>query len=518
MALKLNLRKLILISIIISVSCLFIISVFVLNYVIKEQLIENSLSVNAKYASKIAISADQHFGDMLSELKYSAMLLGQDFNNSELQKNEVKRLKNQSNKFNSVSIFDKNKHIRALEPSYLKINNNTLYQTLGINESLQQKKTYISPPYWSSQHNLIVLMSQPVYDVHQNYLGMIGGAIYLQKKNLVNVLLSTAYDYKKSYMYVIDQNNRIIFHPDAHRIGEKVINNNGLDYMVRTKTGTIRLINSRGVDNLAGFAHIPSVNWIVVAQQPTEELLRQANVIIFKVSVGIFIFYLFIFFIFWKMSHFISSPLNNLAKMASMLNQVDIQDKIKEIDPWYFEVLRFRTSLLLSSQKFSEKLTELHQHVNTDPLTGLYNRRGMQLLSQEWVSLQRSFAVLAIDIDFFKKVNDTYGHDQGDIVLKALANFMKNNFREEDICCRMGGEEFIVLMTTSDRDVAYNAADRLRKKMESSNINALKPITISIGIAFWSENSESVDEVFKMADNKLYEAKNAGRNCIRLTA
>ena len=300
LALKLNLRKLILISIIISVSCLFIISVFILNYVIKEQLIENSLSVNAKYASKIAISADQHFDDMLNELKYSATLLGQDFNNSELQKNEVKRLKNQSNKFNSVSIFDKNKRLLALEPLYLKINNNALYHTLGINESLKQKKTYISPPYWSIKHNLIVLMSQPVYDVHQNYLGMIGGAIYLQKKNLVNVLLSTIYDYKKSYMYVIDQNNRIIFHPDAHRIGERVMNNNGLDYMLRTKTGTIRLINSRGVDNLAGFAHIPSVNWIVVAQQPTEELLRQANVIIFKVSVGIFIFYLFIFLFFGK--------------------------------------------------------------------------------------------------------------------------------------------------------------------------------------------------------------------------
>lgn len=138
-------------------------------------------------------------------------------------------------------------------------------------------------------------------------------------------MLSTEYDFKKSYMYVIDQDNRIIFHPDPSRIGEKIINNTGLDYMTCTRMGSVRLINSRGVENLAGFAYIPSVNWIVVSQQPTEELFKQANVILLKVSVGILVFYLFIFFIVWRMSRFISSPLNSLAKMASMLNQPDIQ-------------------------------------------------------------------------------------------------------------------------------------------------------------------------------------------------
>ena len=201
--------------------------------------------------------------------------------------------------------------------------------------------------------------------------------------------------------------------------------------------------------------------------------------------------------------------------MASMLNQPDIQDKIKQIDPWYFEVLKFRTSLLLSSQAFSEKITELRQHVNTDPLTGLYNRRGLQIFLKELVGLGRGFAVLAIDIDFFKQVNDRYGHDQGDIVLKTLASLMENNFRDEDICCRIGGEEFIVLMTTSDVKVAYSAAERLREAIETSDFNFIEPITISIGIAFWPKSSDDVTGVFKMADNKLYQAKNSGRNCIR---
>lgn len=295
LALKLNLRKLILISTILSVSCLFIVSVFILNYVIKDQLIQNSLLVNVKYASKVANSADQHFDDMLKELKYSAELLGQDFSNPQLIQEEAKRLKHQSNKFNSVLGVDKQSRVISFAPQSLNLSPHILYKTVGITESLKNKSTYISPPYWSVKHNLIVLLSQPIYDRKKKYQGMVGGTIYLQKNNLIQKMLSTEYDFKKSYMYVIDQDNRIIFHPDPSRIGEKIINNTGLDYMIRTRLGSVRLINSRGIENLAGFAYIPSVNWIVVSQQPTEELFRQANVILLKVSVGILIFYIFIF-------------------------------------------------------------------------------------------------------------------------------------------------------------------------------------------------------------------------------
>src|SRR5690606_6844239 len=132
-----------------------------------------------------------------------------------------------------------------------------------------------------------------------------------------------------------------------------------LDYINKNKKGSVRLTNSMVIDNLAGFACVPSVNWIVVSQQPTDELLEQANELIVNVSIGIFIFYLFIFFIVWRMSLFISSPLTRLAKMASMLSKNDIQDKISQVDPWYFEVFKFRASLLLSSKTFNNKISEL---------------------------------------------------------------------------------------------------------------------------------------------------------------
>ncbi|MFV5465051.1 GGDEF domain-containing protein, partial [Acinetobacter sp. 207] len=90
--------------------------------------------------------------------------------------------------------------------------------------------------------------------------------------------------------------------------------------------------------------------------------------------------------------------------------------------------------------------------------------------------------------------------------------------REQDVCCRSGGEEFLVLMTTADANVAYKAAERLRTTMQQTNINGMGEITISIGIAFWFKDAEDISEVLKLADNKLYEAKHAGRNCTKSTA
>ncbi|MGA8882976.1 MAG: diguanylate cyclase [Acinetobacter sp.] len=513
--LKLDLQRLILILIILCVSCLFISSIFILNYLIKAQLIESSLSVNQKYASKVALSTDQYFENMLQELKYSAAIIGQDFEDKKLLRSEVHRLKYQSNNFNSVTVIDSAAQMQCFEPKTLKLSTTTPYTTLGITESLRLKKTYISPPYQATSKNLLVLMSQPVFSPDRHYLGMITGSIYLHKKNVISEILSTSYSYKKSYMYVIDQKNRIIYHPDKKRIGETIKNNNGLDFMLLQKQGNVQLTNSQGIKNLAGFAYIPSVNWIVVAQQPTEELFEQANAIIFKAAVGIFVFYLMMFLVIWRIARYISSPLHGLAQMAGMLTKPEIEQQIQAIDPWYFEVMRFRTALLFSSKRFKDKISELNLHINTDPLTGLHNRRGMQLFLEELQTMRTEFAVLLIDIDLFKRVNDTYGHDQGDAVLKNLAGHMKSNFRDNDICCRMGGEEFAVLMSTADRDAVFNAAERLRKTVEQSPTNGLPPVTISIGIAFWPHDSEHIKEVFKHADNRLYQAKNEGRNCIR---
>ena len=510
--LKLNLRKLILFLAIFSVSILFFISLAISYQIVKRQLINNSLDLNAEYANKIAISTDNHFKNILIELNYSAKILEKKIDNDEVREEEVQRLKMQSNYYTSVVIGDADGRLINYSPNILNINKNKVQSTLGIINSIKSKKVYISNPYLSSKNNMIIFISHPIFDKNNKYRGFLGAAIYLKEKNVINELLTINEGYKKNYMYVIDKNGQIIFHPDSNRIGDIAKNNTGIEDIKKQKNGKMRLINSRGVDNLAGFAHIKTTDWIIVSQQPTLELLKQANSIIYKVSGGIFVFYLVIFYIVWKCSFYIASPLNELANMASSLDRPEVGVDIKNISPWYYEIVKFKFSLLQSLRKFSRKIDEMDYYVNTDPLTGLMNRRGMKFEIDKIISMKNNFSILLIDIDYFKKINDTYGHAQGDLVLKFLAEIMQKNFRTNDICCRYGGEEFIVIMPHSNKQEAYESAERFRKIVQETYIENIYSITISIGIASWTENSNDISEIFKQADINLYQAKNNGRN------
>ena len=129
--------------------------------------------------------------------------------------------------------------------------------------------------------------------------------------------------------------------------------------------------------------------------------------------------------------------------------------------------------------------------MHTDPLTHLYNRRGMGLSVAHFIETNIPFAVISIDIDYFKKINDRFGHDQGDVILKEIAEHIRSNFRDEDICCRSGGEEFVVLAARLKLEKAVNLAERLRHKIESTSMPLVGEVTISIGISHWPTTSQN---------------------------
>jgi two-component system cell cycle response regulator len=157
-----------------------------------------------------------------------------------------------------------------------------------------------------------------------------------------------------------------------------------------------------------------------------------------------------------------------------------------------------------------------------DPLTGAFNRRYLEAhlskLAARCRAGQKSLAILMIDLDHFKEVNDTHGHATGDHVLQEIVNRITLGLRPSDLVARMGGEEFAVIMPDSDLAAALNIAERLRKRIKETPIETPEStapiaITISIGIAVMlPETGEDTHGVFKRADAALYEAKKAGRN------
>jgi len=159
----------------------------------------------------------------------------------------------------------------------------------------------------------------------------------------------------------------------------------------------------------------------------------------------------------------------------------------------------------------------------TDPLTGLYNRRMfLELARKELSKAQRygePFSVVIFDIDHFKKINDTYGHDVGDLALKHVAQLLKSNVRAADVVARWGGEEFVLLLPKTGPEEAYRVAEKLRKLVERSWLELpgggrLK-MTVSGGVSSYREGV-TLDELFKEADEALYRAKRMGRNRVEL--
>ena len=157
----------------------------------------------------------------------------------------------------------------------------------------------------------------------------------------------------------------------------------------------------------------------------------------------------------------------------------------------------------------------------TDPLTGLYNRRHFEdCVEREFLRSKRyksnlSFAI--IDIDFFKKINDTYGHSCGDFVLKEVAYKILQTFRKTDMVFRYGGEEFTVIITETPMEKAVIPLERLRKAIYNTEFlyrNQPVKLSISIGVSEVNDSTETIHELFEKADKALYKAKENGRNQI----
>jgi diguanylate cyclase (GGDEF)-like protein len=160
---------------------------------------------------------------------------------------------------------------------------------------------------------------------------------------------------------------------------------------------------------------------------------------------------------------------------------------------------------------------ELEKLTITDPLTGAKNRRYYELRAAAEASracrYKEPLSILLFDIDHFKKVNDEHGHDVGDQVLIEYTKLVKSMLRDTDELCRIGGEEFVIITPHTSQIDAYKLAEKIRKEIEEHH--KVLPITVSIGIAQYKD-CESKDELFKRADNALYEAKESGRNRVVL--
>jgi len=176
----------------------------------------------------------------------------------------------------------------------------------------------------------------------------------------------------------------------------------------------------------------------------------------------------------------------------------------------------WQASNITERYQLEEKLRTISE---TDPLTGVWNRRYFyQMIDKEQKRASRNdlpISLLMLDIDYFKAINDQWGHKAGDLVLSEIVSVMLDCIRETDMIIRWGGEEFLVFMADTGLDAASHVAEKLRRQIEHYNFSGGIEVSVSIGYAQWDSINENIEEAIANADTALYVAKNEGRNCVK---
>lgn len=212
-------------------------------------------------------------------------------------------------------------------------------------------------------------------------------------------------------------------------------------------------------------------------------------------------------------------------KLRESMIKVLIQKKLIDIDLYnavsfifdnnFIGVLDVYSQTIYNANRAKERFHHIATH---DHLTKIYNRQKFDSVSSYEIKralrYKHSLSLIMFDIDNFKNVNDTYGHDVGDKVLIALVDAVSDLLRESDTFARWGGEEFVVLLPETDLDLAVLKAEDLRKIIESTKIDKVGNVTCSFGVSVLS-GLEDPEQLFKKADSALYLAKNSGKNIVK---
>ncbi len=279
------------------------------------------------------------------------------------------------------------------------------------------------------------------------------------------------------------------------------------------------------------------LGWRVVARQPEDYAYADARQAMYKVLAGGLAAALLAAAVAWLVARRLSQDLKRLARAASDLDghgsaaDIPLLDSSREVhglsQALRGSIAQLRAANEAMEQQVRERTQQLRQanaelqhQAHSDPLTGLFNRRGFEFQLEFAMALARRsgrpLSVLTIDVDHFKRINDRHGHDAGDEVLRTLASVLRQRLRESDVLARMGGEEFVVLLPDTPPDAAVAIAEQLRELLARTPMVHGGTVTASMGVATLRSSTDTAAAMLRRSDEALYEAKGAGRNNVQL--
>ncbi len=402
-------------------------------------------------------------------------------------------------------------------------------------ERAQVNKYNVGSAYWDETlQAAVIVIVQPIRTANERLLGVL--VAKLNFRTISKILMKYAQG-EIGELYLITKDGFLLVSSQsisAKFLETKLLNNT-----------TQKLFSQEGEPNaylgyhnqpvVGALKRISELGWGVVAEKERAKAYAQI-VGLRNLTLALVVGLLFVIGLAaYLLSLSLVRPLNRLTsgagKVAGGDLEVDVPVSSRSEVGYLTEVFndmvarlrQGREELASINETLREKNVELHEISITDSLTGLYNRKHlMETLDKEVSRSQRhsrSFSLLVIDIDHFKKYNDTYGHLAGDEVLSKLASVFKESIRSSDYAARYGGEEFIIMLPEIGPGQGVEAAERIRHKVAeeifSGDGESIK-VTISVGVACYPKNGEDAESVIRNADAALYEAKELGRNRVIL--
>lgn len=380
----------------------------------------------------------------------------------------------------------------------------------------------------------------PVYDDDQKLRGVLGAhADWRWANDVVRVMLPQKARDTRLEIFIVDQYNRIIF-PDNAKSAVSIPAAITLQrpFVLDDWGGNTSFVNAMvPVRDL--IANKP-LQWKIVVRQPEEETLATLHTLQKALLIlGAIAIVVLLLLTFWVAS-MISRPIELLARQAKRIEQGDesaslaIPTSIGELRQLTAALRGMtatlnqrRDALAASNIELEHKVSartaelaqvneDLRQQARRDALTGLDNRLAVnERLHEEFLRMKRTgrvYAVLLMDIDHFKRINDSHGHAVGDDTLKQIAEILKTSLRESDFVARFGGEEFLALLPESDLGAAIQVAEKICHLIADANLPVVGRVTVSIGVALAVPGHAHADDAVREADDRLYQAKDAGRN------
>jgi len=357
--------------------------------------------------------------------------------------------------------------------------------------AIREQKTSISQVYIDTEtSNPAFSISSPIFNKNKTLRGVISADIQLKtiEEKLDKIKLNGM-----GYAVLIDSSGVVLAHSDKLLIGKNLLEDPKYSYTIKEilhkKDG--KLYYNIEYDKLIIHTNINSSGWILGFVLIKNEIYSELNVL----AYGFFIIFVISLIIVISTSKYFTKKLTNFINILEMtidLHTAELKIKIEQVE--YLSL--------------------------TDPLTEIANRRKVELTLKSEIDrtrrTEKPLSVIMIDIDHFKKTNDTYGHESGDIVLKKFAETIKNSIRITDLVGRIGGEEFLVICPETDSSEAATLANKLRLAVESINFEHLPGITASFGCAEFFPGEDSYDNIISRSDKALYKAKENGRNRVEV--